>query len=162
MITEPQEELAALYAFGLLEGGEKASFESALAENAELRTLVAQLAQRTPALAFSAPQIQPPSGLKARILENCAAQRPTDNAPGLARVAQDVNHPWLPASSFLYGTSALKIPGRSTPARPGDVAASISRSRLPQPHAGRLNWSDLPGAGSAFGSVQPCCRYHGA
>jgi anti-sigma-K factor RskA len=109
MITEPQEELAALYAFGLLEGGEKASFESALAESAELRTLVAQLVQSTPALALSAPQIQPPAGLKDRILGNCAALRPMENEPGLASLlAYRPLRPFVPwaAAAILALTTA--------------------------------------------------------
>jgi anti-sigma-K factor RskA len=68
MITERQEELAALHAFGLLEGAERAAFEADLAGNAELRALCASLAGTAAAVALAAPPVAPPAGLKARIL----------------------------------------------------------------------------------------------
>ncbi len=68
MITERHEELAALHAFGLLEGPEKSGFEAELAGNAELRTLCGRFADTTTALALAAPQVEPPAGLKGRIL----------------------------------------------------------------------------------------------
>lgn len=68
MITERQEELAALHAFGLLEGAERAAFEAELAANPELRALCDSLAGTAAAVALAAPQIAPPADLKARIL----------------------------------------------------------------------------------------------
>ena len=73
MITERHEELAALHALGLLEGAERSAFESELAGNAELRGLVDSLAESTAALALAAPQIEPPAGLKNRVLAACTA-----------------------------------------------------------------------------------------
>lgn len=74
MITERQEELAALHAFGLLEGAERTEFEAQLATNAELRALVASLAETAAMTALTAPQIDPPAALKDRIMS--AATKP--------------------------------------------------------------------------------------
>jgi len=76
MITERQEELAALHAFGLLEGAERTEFESQLATNAELRALVASLAETAALTALSAPQIDPPAALKERIMSAASATVP--------------------------------------------------------------------------------------
>ncbi len=46
MIDESSEELAALYALGLLEGAERTSFESVLGSNAALAALVHALRRR--------------------------------------------------------------------------------------------------------------------
>jgi anti-sigma-K factor RskA len=79
MITENQEELAALYAFELLEGAEKAAFEADLARNAELRALLDSLRETAALTALSAPQIEPPAGLKGRIMAIAAETAPDDN-----------------------------------------------------------------------------------
>jgi anti-sigma-K factor RskA len=76
MITEKQEELAALHAFGLLEGAEKAEFESQLTDNLELRALVASLTETAVLTALSAPQMDPPAELKARIMAIAAETAP--------------------------------------------------------------------------------------
>ena len=68
MITERQEELAALYAFNLLEGTELIEFKSELERNAELRSLTRQLAETAALTALCAPQIDPPAALKERAL----------------------------------------------------------------------------------------------
>ena len=72
MITEKQEELAALHAFGLLEGAELIEFETQLAGNADLRGLVASLSETAAMTALSAPQIEMPSGLKERVMSRVA------------------------------------------------------------------------------------------
>lgn len=71
MITERHEELAALHALGLLEGAERSAFESELAGNTDLRALADALAESTAALALAAPSVEPPAGLKDRILAAC-------------------------------------------------------------------------------------------
>ena len=73
MIDERHEELAALYALGLLEGAERSAFEAEMAGNAELAALVDSLNTTATDLAFSAPQLSPPPELKARILAATAA-----------------------------------------------------------------------------------------
>ncbi|MDI1320883.1 MAG: anti-sigma factor [bacterium] len=73
MITDRQEELASLHAFGLLEGAEGAAFVVELAGNPELRTLCDSLAGAAASLALAAPPVEPPAGLKDRILDAVAA-----------------------------------------------------------------------------------------
>lgn len=80
MIDDRQQELAALYAFDLLEGAEKTAFEAELAANATLRALVAQLRETATTLAHAAPPATPSSALKDRILQNLAAQPKTQNS----------------------------------------------------------------------------------
>lgn len=77
MISERHEELAALHALGLLEGAERSAFESELAGNAELRALVENLAASTAALALVAPPVEPPAGLRDRILAAVPANADT-------------------------------------------------------------------------------------
>lgn len=78
MITEKHEELAALYAFDLLEGAERAEFESALAASSELRTLVDSLRETAASVALSAPQMEPPAGLKERIMSIATETHPEE------------------------------------------------------------------------------------
>jgi anti-sigma-K factor RskA len=73
MIDEHQEELAALHAFGLLEGADRERFESELARNPELQRLVADLRLSSTALAHAAPDVEPPAELKARVLSSASA-----------------------------------------------------------------------------------------
>ena len=73
MIDERTEEAAALYAFDLLEGTEKAAFEAALARDAGLRVLVEELRLSTAALGASVPAAAPSSGLRDRVLASATA-----------------------------------------------------------------------------------------
>lgn len=65
---ESHEELASLYAFGLLEGHELKHFEVTLASSPELRDLVNDLTATSATLAHTAPVAAPPASLKARLL----------------------------------------------------------------------------------------------
>ncbi|MCX6956227.1 MAG: anti-sigma factor [Verrucomicrobia bacterium] len=73
MIDERHEELAALYSLDLLEGAERASFESALAQDPVLRDLVRDLRDSSASLAHTAPAATPPAALRARVLATIAA-----------------------------------------------------------------------------------------
>ena len=112
MITERQEEQAALHALGLLEGADRSAFDAKLPSNAELRSLVDSFTESTAALALAAPQVAPPSALKDRILS--AAETPA-TAPGeviefsLTRLA-----PWALAAcatfaSLWFGYQTLNL-----------------------------------------------------
>ena len=104
MITERHEELAALHALGLLEGAERSAFESELAGNAELRALVDSLAESSAALALAAPPVQPPAGLKQRILAAVPGEAPGARIVGfpLARLA-----PWALAAALAVAATWL-------------------------------------------------------
>jgi anti-sigma-K factor RskA len=87
MITDRQEELAALHAFGLLEGPERTAFEAELAGNPELRSLCDSLAGTAAAVALASPQVAPPAALRQRILETCSEPgRYADGRPAGAKV----------------------------------------------------------------------------
>jgi len=104
MSTERHEELAALYALGLLEGAEKQSFEADLAGNPSLRALVGELSDSSGALAFAVPQVEPPRELRERIL-SAATPPPAGNSVApvitfpLARVL-----PWAAAACLTVST----------------------------------------------------------
>jgi anti-sigma-K factor RskA len=102
MITERQEELAALHALGLLEGAERTAFEAELAGNRELQALVAAFTESSSALALSAPPVEPPSALKARILEAATPTAGTVTAFPLARFA-----PWAIAAALAIAATWL-------------------------------------------------------
>lgn len=106
MITERQQENAALHALGLLEGAERADFENELAGNKELQPLVASLTQASAAIALTVPQIAPPATLKASILDAVSAS--ITAAPVAPAPAPVVSFPpirWLP----LAAAAALAI-----------------------------------------------------
>ena len=68
MISEEQQDQAALHALGLLSGAEAAAFESALSASAELRDFVRELREAAADVALSAPSQAPPASLKQRIM----------------------------------------------------------------------------------------------
>src|SRR4030095_9495657 len=68
MISEEQQDQAALYALGLLGADEDPAFESELRANAELRDLVRELREAAGDLALTAPSLRPPASLKQRIM----------------------------------------------------------------------------------------------
>jgi anti-sigma-K factor RskA len=87
MISEEQQDQAALYALGLLGADEDAAFESELRANAELRNLVRELREAAGGLALTAPSLPPPASLKQRIMGEIALETkrivpmPTRRAP---------------------------------------------------------------------------------
>jgi anti-sigma-K factor RskA len=72
MISEEQQDQAALYALGLLDADEDAAFESELRANAELRDLVRELREAAGAVALAAPPQTPPASLKQVIMREIA------------------------------------------------------------------------------------------
>jgi anti-sigma-K factor RskA len=72
MISEEQQDQAALYALGLLDADEDAAFESELRANAELRDLVRELREAAGSVALTAPPRTPPASLKQRIMREIA------------------------------------------------------------------------------------------
>ena len=74
MISEEQQDQAALYALGLLGADEDAAFESELRANAELRDLVRELREAAGGLALAAPSLLPPASLKQRIMGEVALE----------------------------------------------------------------------------------------
>lgn len=105
MIDERHAELAALHALDLLEGAEKLGFEALIATNGELRAFVAELHESSASLALATRQIEPPAGLKARILA-AASTDATPRATATAATFEDKVIPF-PLSRFLpWGLAA--------------------------------------------------------
>jgi anti-sigma-K factor RskA len=72
MISEEQQDQAALYVLGLLEPHEAAAFESELNANAELRDVARELHEAASSVALTAPPRTPPASLKQRIMREIA------------------------------------------------------------------------------------------
>ncbi|HYY35136.1 MAG TPA: anti-sigma factor [Candidatus Binatia bacterium] len=72
MISEKQQDQAALYVLGLLEPREAAAFESELSANAELRDIASELREAAGSVALTAPPRTPPASLKQRIMREIA------------------------------------------------------------------------------------------
>lgn len=91
MISEDQQEQAALYALGLLDADEADAFERALPEQPELAGLVLDLREGTAALALAAntPDARPPAALRDRVLRRVAAEAVPGTVP-FARVVPEV------------------------------------------------------------------------
>jgi anti-sigma-K factor RskA len=141
MIDDRLEELAALHALDLLEGGDREQFVAELAGNPELRRLCAELRQAGASLAHLAPEAEPPAALKARILASAAATR----APSLAAVPAarpqaarptpfPVWVPWLAAACL--GVAALWS-GKSYLSARSENASLREQQRLAQDALGQ-------------------------
>jgi anti-sigma-K factor RskA len=74
MISEEQQDQAALYVLGLLEPREVAAFESELSTNAELRDIARELREAAGSVALTAPPRTPPPSLKQRIMREIARE----------------------------------------------------------------------------------------
>ena len=74
MISEEQQDQAALHVLGLLSAAEAAAFESALSASAELRDFVRELREAAAGVALSAPSQAPPASLKQRIMASVSRQ----------------------------------------------------------------------------------------
>jgi len=112
MIDERLEELAALAAFDLLEGGEKAQFDGEMARNPELRRRVDELRMAANSLAYAAPSVTPPPSLKERVLASADARRQIP-APRAVATAKIIPFPviiaWAAAACFAV---ALALTGQ--------------------------------------------------
>ncbi len=77
MIDEGMQEQAAAYALGALDADETRAFEVSLRVDPELRALVRELRSVTEALAGTAPALEPPAAVKARLLLEIEPQQPS-------------------------------------------------------------------------------------
>src|SRR5215468_3449386 len=74
MISEEQQDQAALYVLGLLEPHEASAFELELNANAELRDIAREFREAAAAMALTSPPRTPPASLKQRIMREIAAK----------------------------------------------------------------------------------------
>lgn len=105
MIDERHEELAALYAFGLLEGEERAQFEAELARDPALRNLVRELSETSAELAHTC-AAPPPPALRDRVLASIAERAAAVTTPVVDNVIRPAVFgvrrmvPWAIAASL--------------------------------------------------------------
>ena len=115
MSPEEREELASLYALGLLEGEDLAAFEKELARDPALDALVLEFERAAGQLATALPQKRPPSALKNAVLG--AVQSPAvavGSASGLETLMRWI--PWAIAAGFAvfcgmlwFGRADLRV-----------------------------------------------------
>lgn len=101
MSDERKEELAALHAFGLLEGDERLQFQAETARDPGLRATTDGFSATACLLAHCSPDAEPPPGLKARLLQEIATPRrshPPEPKPLLF---------WLPLAAAAAGVVAV-------------------------------------------------------
>jgi anti-sigma-K factor RskA len=92
MISEEQQDQAALYVLGLLEPDEAATFEAELSANAELRDIARELREAAGDVALTAPPRTPPAALKQHLMREIAMKtdEPTRVSP------QHAPFGWIP------------------------------------------------------------------
>ena len=120
MIDQQLQEQAALYVLDALEAEEKITFETALAQNAELQAFVEEMEFVVATLAHGAPDRRPPTELQGRILAAIREEKPRHQ---LSAVPSWV--PWALAASLAV-CSGLLLLSRSEDAK---MAAGL-RERL--------------------------------
>ena len=102
MSPEEREELASLYALGLLEGNELAAFERELAADSELAALVGELEKASTLLATSVPQHRVPDALRDSVLnqikedDRTVVQLPVQQAPPKPAHRPTFSFSWVP------------------------------------------------------------------
>lgn len=111
MISESDRELAALYTLNALTQDERLSFERLMASDPKLEKLVRELENDAACVALSVPQIDPPSGLRSRIVSAAASEVPLRIAE---RVPQSPERrpalqflPWALAAGFAIFAGVL-------------------------------------------------------
>jgi len=108
MIADEQQDQAALYVLGLLEGEELSAFEVSLEANRELRSLVAELSESAAELAFAAPSVMPPASLRAKIMEQIATARVA--TPVESSRTKSLNWiPWAIAAALMLFAGMLAL-----------------------------------------------------
>ena len=85
MITEHQQEQAALYALGTLPEPEREAFEIALRADAGLREFTRGLMRAADAIALTSPPVKLPEGLKASVLRRIDAEVAQSASAGISR-----------------------------------------------------------------------------
>src|SRR6266851_4258704 len=87
MITEQQQEQAALCALGTLDAEEQRRFAAEVRANPELRELLLSLQQALDRVALAGPAASPPTALKAKVLARIQRRGETQAQPCQGRSA---------------------------------------------------------------------------
>lgn len=172
MITDEQQDNAALYVLDQLEGAEVSAFERAMLESAGLRELVSELREAAGDLAFVAPTVPPPMALKARVMGSIKSERHANIAVPIESTATRSLGwiPWAIAALLFIGAGTLAVdrarlqrdlvtarerdPLADTtlvalaPAAPAPLDAKASVAWEANSQSGVIRISNLPAAGS--------------
>jgi hypothetical protein len=89
MISEQQQEQAALCALGLLSPEEQGQFASELRGNSELRDLLWSLQRTIDRVALAGPEVRPPITLKGKVLQRIRASHPPSVETSLLQSSED-------------------------------------------------------------------------
>jgi anti-sigma-K factor RskA len=118
VIDERLQDQASLYALGALDADETREFEEALQDNAELRALVRDFRAVTEVIAGTAPALEPPARVKARLMLQIGDQprrAPVTPIGSARKAAVPVWIPWALAAGlaavsfgFVYQSTGLK------------------------------------------------------
>jgi anti-sigma-K factor RskA len=108
MISEEQQDQAALHVLGLLSAAEAAAFESALSANPALRDFVRELREAAGDLALIAPSQTPPASLKRRIMRE-VAMKAKRSAPMSMQRTSFAWLPWAIAAALIVFCGVLVL-----------------------------------------------------
>jgi len=125
MSDERTEELASLYALGLLDADEARSFEDEMARDPELARLVERLQNAAAALAQNVPPREPPAYLKERILAEISASKKIVPFPK----KQNVWLPWALAACLAVVASLLALERTHLKKQLRDLVANLSSAQ---------------------------------
>jgi anti-sigma-K factor RskA len=144
VIDERQQDQASLYALGALDAREAAEFEAALRDSPELRALVRDLRAVTEVIAGTAPALEPPASVKARLMLQIGEQRHPASVTtlGTRRGPVSIWIPWALAAGlavvsfgFLYQSTGLKVELSAQARRIDELGMSLE---LAQAESGEL------------------------
>ena len=121
-------EQAELYVLGALASSDRRTFEAHLASCAECRAQVAALSPVTQALAYVAPQHDPPSELRARVLTSITGTPGTAPASSTRPEGANVILPWLAAAASLVLAAGLGLYSASLRSRIGALEQRLAGS----------------------------------
>lgn len=107
MITEQQQEQAALFALGLLSPEEQQELAAQARENAELRELLKDLQRTTEKMVRALPSAHPPASLKSKVLSRIKA---TSSSATLPKVPVGLH---FLTAAHAGGWKQLPVPGTS-------------------------------------------------
>lgn len=107
MISEEQQDQAALYVLGALRDDELAAFEADVVANAELRGLVRELSEAAGNVAFLAPARLAPAELKQRVMRAVSEEKRAGDYPARVKIPDWV--PWAIAAGVLFFCGVLAV-----------------------------------------------------
>lgn len=129
----------AAYALGALDPDSRAAVERAIGNSPELARSARDLGEVAALLAWAAPTVALPTGLRARIMAEAGSARPIGSAPsadpvGAARRAPfwRTSAPWFAAAASLLGVLYIgnQLSAERGARRVAEVSASSLRSQL--------------------------------